>query len=223
MSAALLRSASDSIGTPSPYFAADPARRRPGKQFRAPAPLTRDRGVCYDCAIIISLQGGCHMTRWATLAIALLFSAIAARSIRRHRVRPGRRRLDHPVRRQEPRSVAGRRHRHLQDRGRLGRRRRQEGPQGRRGLSGHQAVLQGLRAPRRVLGQRRRQQRHLHPLAIRARSAPRPATSTTSSTSARIPTYGTGSIVYIAEVDPMPKAGGKWNTMEISAKGRISP
>ena len=28
------------------------------------------------------------------------------------------------------------------------------------------------------------------------------------------PTYGTGSIVYIAEVDPMPKAGGKWSTME---------
>jgi len=34
------------------------------------------------------------------------------------------------------------------------------------------------------------------------------------------PTYGTGSIVYIGEVDPMPKAGGKWSTMEIGAKGR---
>jgi hypothetical protein len=34
------------------------------------------------------------------------------------------------------------------------------------------------------------------------------------------PTYGTGSIVYFAEVNPMPKAGGKWNTMEINAKGR---
>jgi hypothetical protein len=34
------------------------------------------------------------------------------------------------------------------------------------------------------------------------------------------PTYGTGSIVYVAEVDPMPKAGGKWSTMEITAKGR---
>jgi hypothetical protein len=34
------------------------------------------------------------------------------------------------------------------------------------------------------------------------------------------PTYGTGSIVYFAEVNPMPKAGGKWNTYEITAKGR---
>jgi hypothetical protein len=34
------------------------------------------------------------------------------------------------------------------------------------------------------------------------------------------PTYGTGSIVYFAEVSPMPKAGGKWNTFEITAKGR---
>ena len=34
------------------------------------------------------------------------------------------------------------------------------------------------------------------------------------------PTYGTGAIVYHAEVDPMPKAGGKWSTMEVTAKGR---
>jgi hypothetical protein len=34
------------------------------------------------------------------------------------------------------------------------------------------------------------------------------------------PTYGTGAIVYFVEVDPMPKAGGKWNTFEITAKGR---
>jgi hypothetical protein len=34
------------------------------------------------------------------------------------------------------------------------------------------------------------------------------------------PTYGTGSIVYFSEVNPMPKAGGKWNTFEITAKGR---
>jgi hypothetical protein len=26
--------------------------------------------------------------------------------------------------------------------------------------------------------------------------------------------------VYFAEVNPMPKAGGKWNTFEITAKGR---
>lgn len=34
------------------------------------------------------------------------------------------------------------------------------------------------------------------------------------------PSYGTGGIVNFAEVDPMPKAGGKWNTFEITAKGR---
>ena len=34
------------------------------------------------------------------------------------------------------------------------------------------------------------------------------------------PTYGTGAIVYFSEVNPMPKAGGKWNTFEITAKGR---
>ena len=34
------------------------------------------------------------------------------------------------------------------------------------------------------------------------------------------PTYGTGAIVKVAKVaDPMPKAGGKWNTYEISARG----
>lgn len=33
-------------------------------------------------------------------------------------------------------------------------------------------------------------------------------------------TYGTGAIVDFAEVNPMPKAGGKWNTMEVTANGR---
>ena len=33
------------------------------------------------------------------------------------------------------------------------------------------------------------------------------------------PIYGTGGIVNVAKVDPMPKAGGKWNTFEITAKG----
>ena len=32
--------------------------------------------------------------------------------------------------------------------------------------------------------------------------------------------YGTGAIVNVAKVSPpMPKAGGRWNTMEITAKG----
>ncbi|MDB5866157.1 MAG: hypothetical protein JWO70_3963, partial [Betaproteobacteria bacterium] len=33
------------------------------------------------------------------------------------------------------------------------------------------------------------------------------------------PSYGTGAIVHRAVVNPMPKAGGKWNVYEISAKG----
>src|SRR5574341_253436 len=34
------------------------------------------------------------------------------------------------------------------------------------------------------------------------------------------PTYGTGAITNFVEVNPMPKAGGKWNTFEITTKGR---
>ncbi|NRF65528.1 DUF1080 domain-containing protein [Aquincola sp. S2] len=35
------------------------------------------------------------------------------------------------------------------------------------------------------------------------------------------PSYGTGAIVKVAKVPPpMPKAGGKWNTYEISAQGK---
>lgn len=33
------------------------------------------------------------------------------------------------------------------------------------------------------------------------------------------PTYGTGAIVNIAAVSPMPKAGGRWNILEVSARG----
>ena len=33
------------------------------------------------------------------------------------------------------------------------------------------------------------------------------------------PTYGTAAIVDVAKVVPMPKAGGKWNTFEITAVG----
>lgn len=33
------------------------------------------------------------------------------------------------------------------------------------------------------------------------------------------PFFGTGAIVKFAHVDPMPKAGGKWNTYEITADG----
>lgn len=33
------------------------------------------------------------------------------------------------------------------------------------------------------------------------------------------PTYGTGAIVNIAPVSPMPKAGGRWSRMEVRARG----
>jgi hypothetical protein len=33
------------------------------------------------------------------------------------------------------------------------------------------------------------------------------------------PSYGTGAIVDVAAVSPMPKAGGKWNTYDITARG----
>jgi hypothetical protein len=33
------------------------------------------------------------------------------------------------------------------------------------------------------------------------------------------PTYGTGAIVNVAKVVPMPQAGGKWNTYDITVKG----
>lgn len=33
------------------------------------------------------------------------------------------------------------------------------------------------------------------------------------------PSYGTGAIVHFAKIEKMPKAGGKWNTYEITAQG----
>ena len=33
------------------------------------------------------------------------------------------------------------------------------------------------------------------------------------------PSYGTGAIVDVAKVSPMPRAGGQWNVMEIKAQG----
>jgi hypothetical protein len=33
------------------------------------------------------------------------------------------------------------------------------------------------------------------------------------------PAYGTGAVVNVAKVEPMPKAAGKWNVYEITAKG----
>lgn len=33
------------------------------------------------------------------------------------------------------------------------------------------------------------------------------------------PTFGTGAIVHLSPVSPMPKAGGKWNTYDVTVKG----
>jgi hypothetical protein len=33
------------------------------------------------------------------------------------------------------------------------------------------------------------------------------------------PSYGTGAIVNVAKVVPMPKAGGRWNVYEVTAQG----
>jgi hypothetical protein len=33
------------------------------------------------------------------------------------------------------------------------------------------------------------------------------------------PKYGTGAIVHLAAVSPMPKAGGRWNTYEVTVRG----
>ena len=33
------------------------------------------------------------------------------------------------------------------------------------------------------------------------------------------PAYGTGAVVHIAAVSPMPKAGGRWNTYDITVRG----
>ncbi|MDI9331106.1 MAG: DUF1080 domain-containing protein [Alphaproteobacteria bacterium] len=35
------------------------------------------------------------------------------------------------------------------------------------------------------------------------------------------PSYGTGAIVDVAKVSPMPKAGGQWNVLEITAQGDL--
>lgn len=35
------------------------------------------------------------------------------------------------------------------------------------------------------------------------------------------PAYGTGAIVDVAKVSPMPRAGGRWNVLDISANGDI--
>ena len=69
--------------------------------------------------------------------------------------------------------------------------------------------------------ERRRQQRHLHPLpGSEEDQRDKTCYEVNIFDQRKDPTYGTGAIVHFAEVNPMPKAGGKWNTYEITAKGR---
>ena len=103
-----------------------------------------------------------------------------------------------------------------------GDRRRDPGDPGRqgRGLPRHQGLVHRLRHPRRVLGQRRRQQRHLLPLPEPAAISDETCYEANIFDQRPDPTYGTGAIVKVAAVSPMPKAGGKWNTYEITARGK---
>ena len=96
----------------------------PCARIRKPS-LLRHAGAIRD---IRDTREG-DMTRWATPAILLLISAFAAVAIHRLRFGPGRRRrLDHAVRRQEPRSLGQDRHANWRDRRRR-HRGRQEGPE----------------------------------------------------------------------------------------------
>ena len=60
---------------------------------------------------------------------------------------------------------------------------------------------------------------------IRCQDATKPATNTGYEVNIfdtrKDPSYGTGAIVDVAKVDPMPKAGGKWNVLEITAEGPL--
>ena len=90
-------------------------------------------------------------------------------------------------------------------------------------LSRQQEFLQGFPDQGRVLGRRGRQQRHLHPLRRQSAKIDSKVCYEVNIFDKRPdPTYGTGAIVDVAKVDPMPKAGGKWNTFEITAQGLAS-
>jgi len=60
---------------------------------------------------------------------------------------------------------------------------------------------------------------------IRCQDPTKPATNTGYEVNIfdtrKDPSYGTGAIVDVAKVDPMPKAGGKWNVLEITAEGPL--
>ena len=86
-------------------------------------------------------------------------------------------------------------------------------------LSRQQDPVQGFPDQGRVLGRRRCQQRHLHSLRPSAKIDAKICYEVNIFDKRPDPTYGTGAIVDVAKVDPMPKAGGKWNTYEITAKG----
>src|SRR4051812_48412347 len=103
MSAALLRSASDSIGTPSPL--SRPILQGGGPESNSALPPLRTTEAFATIAIIISLtRGGSHDTLGDTRhRIAVCRNRLG--SHHQHRIGTGR--LDHLVRRQEPRPMAG--------------------------------------------------------------------------------------------------------------------
>ena len=105
------------------------------------------------------------------------------------------------------------RRRELEDRGW-----RRAGRQGQR-LSGLQEFLHRFPAHGGILGRHRGQQRHLHPLHQSREVWTDSAYEVNIFDTRPDPRYGTGAIVNIAKVSPMPKAGEKWNTYEVTAKG----
>jgi len=104
-------------------------------------------------------------------------------------------------------------------RGRRRRRRCDDGQKSGR-LPGEQEVIQGLRRAGRVLAEPRPNSgiyfRCLDPKKITDRTC----YEANIFDERKDPSYGTGAITRYVEVNPMPKAGEKWNTFEITVKGR---
>ena len=158
------------------------------------------------------------MTRWATLAIALLFSAIAAIQYpTRHPARPATAGSRCSTART---SISGRATAPPPSRSRTAR----SSPSTRKTPRPSRPIWSPS-SPTRTSSSAPSSGSATTPTAasssaspIRRTSAARPATRSTSSTQRPDPTLGTGAIVRFAKVDPI-KAGGKWNTYEITAKG----
>ena len=99
------------------------------------------------------------------------------------------------------------------------RRRRDRGRQRKRWPSGLEELLQRFPNSRRGLGGSHYQQRHLFSSFRSKAIGSKTAYEANIYDQRPEPEYGTGAIVNVSKVSPMPKAGGKWNTLEITAKG----